>query len=121
MRNFIFIVWIFLLIATVPPVYAAAEDGKPAASQFIYSYGTILKVSATEITLQEYDYDSDVEKEISYQINADTKLEGLKAVTEFAVEDVVEVYYLEQDGVKVAKIIRREVVEDEAATPGAEL
>ncbi len=121
------IVWIFLMFAVVPAVYSAAEDEQSALaqtdlSQFIYSYGTVLKVSDASITLQEYDYDSDVEKEITYQINAETKLEGLKAVTELVAEDVVEIYYLEQNGQRTAKIIHREVIEDDAAANnGAEL
>jgi hypothetical protein len=121
------IVWIFLMFAVVPAVYSAAEDEQSALaqtdlSQFIYSYGTVLKVSDASITLQEYDYDSDVEKEITYQINAETKLEGLKAVSELVAEDVVEIYYLEQNGQRTAKIIHREVIEDDAAANnGAEL
>ncbi len=126
MKVFAWFVWVLLLCVTVPAVHAAAEDDVSAAtqvdlSQFIYSYGTVLKASDTEITLQEYDYDSDVEKEITYQISAETKLEGIKAVAELAPEDVVEVYYLEQDGKRTAKIIHREVVEDESAANGAEL
>ncbi len=115
-------VFLFLSAVLTAPVFAADESmQKPAnavslptdLSQFIYSYGAVLKVSASEIVLQEYDYDSDVEKEVSYQIDPVVQLNGFKAVSDLAVEDVVEVYYLEQDGKKIVKIIRREVVEDE--------
>ncbi len=114
-----------LMVATsllTAPVFAAEESAPsqtPQAvapvdlSKFIYSYGAVAKVSANEIVLQEYDYDSDVEKQVSYQLDPSVKLDGFKAITDLAAEDVVEVYYTEQDGKKIAKIIRREVIEDE--------
>ena len=126
MKVFAWFIWIFLMVGAVAPVQSATEEGESILSQvdlsqFIYSYGTVLKVSDSQITLQEYDYDSDVEKEITYQINAETKCEGLTVVTELVAEDVVEMYYLEQDGQRVAKIIHREVIEDDVITNGAEL
>lgn len=116
---------LFLIGVFAGTVFAAVEntnklsdavDSSVDLNKYIYSYGAVLKVGATEIVLQEYDYDSDVEKEVSYQIDSAIKLEGFKAVSDLAVEDVVEVYYLEQDGKKIAKIIRREIIEDENST-----
>ena len=117
MKKFVGVVSLCLLFVS-SSVGAYAQNSESVLtqvdlSQFIYSYGTVLKVAEKTITLQEYDYDSDVEKEIVYQIVDDTKLEGLKAVGELVVEDVVEVYYLEQDGQRVAKIIHREVITDD--------
>ncbi len=117
---------LFLIGVFASTVFAAVENTNKLSdaagssvdlSKYIYSYGAVLKVSATEIVLQEYDYDSDVEKEVSYQIDSAIKLEGFKAISDLAAEDVVEVYYLEQEGKKIAKIIRREIVEDENSTP----
>ncbi len=102
---------------TTDPTVASSMAPTTDLSKFIYSYGAVLKVSATEIVLQEYDYDSDVEKEVSYQIDPSIKCEGFKAVSDLAAEDVVEIYYLEQDGKKTAKIIRREIVEEENSSP----
>lgn len=93
---------------------AAPVQGAEELSQYTYSYGTVLKASNTEIVLQEYDYDSDVEKEVVYKIDPAIKLEGIKAVTELVADDVVEVYYKEENGAKVAKIIRKETVEEES-------
>lgn len=86
-------------------------------SQYTYSYGTVVKATLESVVLQEYDYDSDVEKEVTYLVDPQIKLEGVKAVTDLAAEDVIEVYYKEQDGKKVAKIIRREVIEEENVSP----
>lgn len=119
---FALIVATSLLTATVLAAEESAPSPTPQAaaavdlSKFIYSYGAVAKVSASEIVLQEYDYDSDVEKQVTYQLDPDVKLDGFKAISDLAVEDVVEVYYAEQDGKKIAKIIRREVIEDENAS-----
>ncbi len=116
-----------LTLVAAPMVFAQLEVGETISnavvadqkelSQFIYSYGTVLKVSPTEIVLQEYDYDSDVEKEVIYSVDVTIKIEGFKALTDLVSEDVVEVYYLEQDGKKIAKIIRREIIEEENTSP----
>ena len=120
-------VGLFLIIVLAAPVVVSAQGAEKSSaaisvsemdlSQYIYSYGAVLKVGAAEIVLQEYDYDSDIEKEVVYQIDSAVKLDGFKAISDLAKEDVVEIYYLEQDGKKIAKIIRREISagEDEAS------
>lgn len=123
---------VFLLFLTgvmATAVFAADEgldnkpQGEPAAqtdlSQFVYSYGAVVKVSSTEIVLQEYDYDSDVEREVVYQLDSAIKLDGFKVIGELSTQDIVEVYYVEQDGKKIAKILHREIVEDENSAPEA--
>lgn len=110
---------LFLMVILTVPAVVNAQGAKESSaaisvaemdlSQYIYSYGAILKVSAAEIVLQEYDYDSDVEKEVVYLIDPAIKLDGFQAISDLVAEDVVEVYYSEQDGKKIAKIIRREI------------
>ncbi len=119
-------VGLFLIVVLAAPVVVSAQGVEKSSavtsvaemdlSQYIYSYGAVIKVSAAEIVLQEYDYDSDVEKEVVYLIDSAVKLDGFKGISDLVPEDVVEVYYLEQDGKKIAKIIRREISagEDEA-------
>ncbi len=100
------------------PINATPAVAAEELSKFIYSYGTVLKVSAIEIVVQEYDYDSDVEKEVTYQIDPAIQLQGFKAVADLVPDDVIEIYYIDQDNKKIAKILRKEVVEDEALTSG---
>lgn len=112
-------VGLVLIVVLAVPVVASAQgaENSPTAisvsemdlSQYVYSYGAVLKVSATEIVLQEYDYDSDVEKEVLYQIDSAIKLDGFKAISDLVPEDVVEIYYEQKDGKMIAKIIRREI------------
>ncbi|MCB9757663.1 MAG: hypothetical protein H6753_04470 [Candidatus Omnitrophica bacterium] len=118
---------LLMIVGLAAPVVVSAQDVEKSSaamsvsetdlSQYIYSYGAVLKVGAAEIVLQEYDYDSDVEKEVAYQIDPAVKLDGFKAISDLAPEDVVEIYYSEQDGKKTAKIIRREISAGEDETP----
>jgi hypothetical protein len=120
-------VGLFLIVVLAAPVVVSAQGVEKSSvassvsemdlSQYVYSYGAVLKVSAVEIVLQEYDYDSDVEKEVVYQIDSAVKLDGFKGISDLVPEDVVEVYYLEQDGKKIAKIIRREISASEDEAP----
>ncbi|MCB9772094.1 MAG: hypothetical protein H6754_06050 [Candidatus Omnitrophica bacterium] len=121
----------FLILSFVPATIAAPASNSPVTqssdvlsevelSQFIYSYGTVLKVSPTEIVLQEYDYDSDVEKEVIYQVDPAVKFDGFATILNLVAQDVVEVYYLEQDGKKIAKIIRQEAIEEDPLDTASE-
>ena len=121
----------FLTLSFVPATIAAPVSNSPNSqssdvlsevdlSQFIYSYGTVLKISPTEIVLQEYDYDSDVEKEVTYQIDPAVKIDGFATVLNLVAQDVVEVYYSEQNGKKIAKIIRQEAIEEDPLDTASE-
>lgn len=118
-----------LLLCT--PFSAHAQSNTPAADainaldaeqpksdmnldDYVYTYGSILKISDTEIVLQEYDYDSDEEKEVFYTIDSTTKVEGVASLKDIAVGDVVELYYSASGDKKTAKLIRKETGEEES-------
>ncbi len=73
-----------------------------------YSYGVVVSTAAEQLVLLEYDYEQDADVEVSYAINADTKLENVGSVTEIAKDDNVEVLYVEKDGQKIATQITKE-------------
>ena len=117
MLRLSFILILFFILAGYPGrSFAQNVVALPAEenlSQYVYSYGAVVKASEQEIILEEYDYDSDAEKQVTYQVDPAVKLEGIKAVTELAADDVIEIYSFDAGGVKTAKVIRKEAIEEE--------
>ncbi len=97
---------------------AQTETQQAEISQYIYTYGTVIALDEKQITLQEYDYDSDDEKEVTYLLDPAIVLEGAGTMAEIAVDDAVELYYEEQDGKKTARVIRKEVIEEDGSSDG---
>ncbi|OGX25463.1 MAG: hypothetical protein A2787_09950 [Omnitrophica WOR_2 bacterium RIFCSPHIGHO2_01_FULL_48_9] len=91
------------------PASAAASDSSDAID-ISYSYGIVTSVSPEEITLLEYDYDRDEEVQVVYKIAADTEFNNIGSVDKIAKNDEVEIYYVDEAGIKTAKSIEKEEV-----------
>ena len=90
-----------------------------------YSYGSIVRVSAAEMELLEYDYnyetDEEVEINVVYAIDSATAYENIKSWEELKEKDDVEVYYKEQDGKKMAVTIIKEMPYEDEGLEGDDL
>lgn len=80
-----------------------------------YSFGTIKSVSPTAITLEEYDFEGDLEKtvQVTYDVNDKTEFDNFQKIDELKVDEDVEVYFVEENGKKVAvSLAKDEGLED---------
>ena len=73
-----------------------------------YAYGVVANVSPDQIVLLEYDYDTDEDIEVVYNIDAGTKFENADSLQGIVIDDSVEIYYKEIEGKKIASIIAKE-------------
>ena len=94
-----------MLAGVVAVVLAVGQNGfayDPDALD--YSFGTVKVVSPTAITLEEYDFEGDLEKtiQVMYVLNEKTEFDNFKAINELKVDEDVEVYFVEEAGKKVA-------------------
>lgn len=88
-----------------------------------YSFGTVKAVSPTEVTLGEYDFEGDLEKtvDVIYVINSETGMDNFEKIEDLAVGEDVEVYFVEEDGKKIAvSLAKDEGVDLDAADYGDE-
>ena len=85
----------------------------PAEDLTNYSYGTVVRASAQEIVLSEYDLATDGDVEVTYKIDPNVEMENIKAIEEVQPGDNVDLDYVEKDGVKTAVYIAREVLGEE--------
>jgi len=102
---------------------AVAEEAAPAVEDdnLMYTYGTVVSIAPEVMVINEYDFDSDSFKEVTYSLTADVQLSNVPAVTDIAAGDSVEVYYIVEGDKKIAKTIGKdeEDILDEAEEPQA--
>ena len=82
--------------AVVPPA------GQPTEQEPDYAFGTVKSMSGDQLVINEFDYDSGAEKEVSYVVDSKTAYDNVASLKEVAVGDEVDIDYLEKDGKKVA-------------------
>ncbi|MBU4313121.1 MAG: hypothetical protein KJ706_10465 [Candidatus Omnitrophica bacterium] len=70
-----------------------------------YSWGMAVKVSAKEITLMEYDYETDQDINVVYRIDPDVELYNIESMEDIAEGDTIEIDYVLDDKDKIAKVI----------------
>lgn len=88
-----------------------------ASSQEVAIYGEVQSVdgTASSLSVQYYDYDSDSEKTADIAVVATTKLENAAAIGEIKKGDWVDVTYVVADGKNAAKVVT--VEKEEAPAP----
>lgn len=81
-----------------------------------YSFGVVVKVADDQIVLREYDYETDQEIEVTYAVNAETKVGETGTIKDIKADENIEVYYKEAEGKKIAtQIEKEEAIEEETA------
>jgi hypothetical protein len=92
--------------ATADDVTADDED---------FAFGTVVSVSDTNIVILEYNFDSEEEVQMTYDVNGDTKFENVTALKEIVPNDEVEINFKEVDGKKMATFISKDLpIEDDS-------
>lgn len=104
--------------ASAPKPVSEDTSAQKKAPEFMITFGLITKISPTQVSILEYDYDTDEEVEVSYVISGDTKFENVGSVAELKEEDFIELVYISENNTKIAKSIKKEAVvyEEEVAS-----
>jgi len=116
--NIFGLFWLLALSALVvaPVIFAAGNeeavnqmeadaDGQDVA---LIGLGVVAKVDAESLVLVEYEYESDEELEVSYQVNDRTQFDNIASLADLQPGDSVEVVYADEAGKKVALAISKE-------------
>lgn len=70
-----------------------------------YSWGIVSKVSSDKIVVKEQDYETDEDIDVTYTIDAETKIENVKSLADIAAGDDIEIDYMIAGGKKIARSI----------------
>ncbi len=92
----------------------AQEQGEEEAE---YTWGIVSSISAQQIVLSEYDYDTDEEVNVAYTLDPDLELKNLESLEEIVVGSDVWVDYVVKDGKKIAVGIELRMPSSEESTP----
>lgn len=103
----------------MPPAPAPAKETAPMKDLSIYGEVKSVNPSASSMTVQYYDYDSDEEKSIDIVTDKDTKLENVANVGEIKQGDWIDATYAAKDSQNIAKSIIVEKEEMPAETEKA--
>lgn len=87
------------------PTEAAIEPSAAIEEETEFSYGTVKSVTADQLVVSEYDYESDKDVDVTYSVPADVKLEGASSLKDIAVGDAVDIDFMIKGDQKVASMI----------------
>lgn len=91
-----------LLMCSVSALSLAQEEERG------YSWGSVKSISSNQIVVSEYNFTVYEDTDVTYVINPEVKLEGVKSPRDIAVDDVVGIEYVVKDGQRVAESIQVE-------------
>ncbi len=106
--------------AVTTPVPAAADDA--AADETEFSFGTVKIVKENQLVVTEYDYESNADVDVTYQVAPDTEYENVTALKEVTAGDSVDVDYLVVGDQKkaVAITVEKPLTQEEEAALATE-
>ena len=97
----------------------AATQNEKKADESKYSIGTVVSATDKELKVSEYDFETDQDVEVVYQVNESTKKENFNALSELAQYDEVEIEYQDQGGTRTALHILKIADEQTEGAPAA--
>lgn len=117
---------VFILVVSVSfflkPLYAVETEIAPAEEavgvleeETEFSFGTVKSITGDQLVVSEYDYESNADVDVTYQVPAETEFENAASLKEIAVGDSVDIDFLVKDGQKkaVAITVEKPLTEDE--------
>lgn len=96
---------------------APAEPAELAEDETEFSFGTVKSVTDNQLIVSEYDYESNADVDVPYEVSADTEFENAASLKDVAAGDSVDVDFLAVDGKKkaVAITVEKPLTEEEEA------
>ena len=94
-----------------------AESQEPVEVETEFSFGTVKSLADTQLVVSEYDYESNADVDVTYQVSGETAFENVGSLKEIAVGDSVDIDYLVNGDQKkaVAITVEKPLTEDEEA------
>ena len=104
MKKFFVAVLFFLGLVLVHNTAAVAQE----AENDKFSFGKVVAVTASDITVKEYDFAKDADVQVTYSVTSETELGNINAVSDLKVDDDIVIDYTEKDGKRVITTLVKE-------------
>jgi len=101
----------FTSIVHLTSVYAQAAAPAPAVvavEEDKFSFGKVIAVADTQITVKEYDFTKDADVETAYSITKETELGNINAIADLKAGDDIVIDYVEKEGKRVVTTLVKE-------------
>ena len=91
-----------LMALALPFMALGASWGQEEEPKYDFAYGALVSKTSDQITISEYNFDTDAEESVAYTVNEYTDFDGGEGLTGLNVGDEIEVLYTAEGGQKVA-------------------
>lgn len=108
-----------LMALALPFMALGVSWGQGEEPKYDFAYGALVSKSGDQITISEYNFDTDAEENVAYVVNEWTDFEGGAGPEGLDVGDSVEILYTAEEGRRVAVSVA-ESKEDEGQDDAVE-
>ena len=111
MNKYLIVLGIFLGVLGGATILKAQDnnlEGANAEETLEYTYGSIVSASPVEVVINEYNYETDEESNVSYLINPETKFNNIDSAQSLVKDDNVDIYYKVIGDQRVARMITKD-------------
>jgi len=116
----LFLFWVVSSAVCVLPS-SAQVDVRDLAEDIWVTYGTVKEIGEASLVVQEFDFETDEEKLVSYAVDAGTVFQNFAALSEIRLDDDLVIEFTEKNGVKVALTITKEEIVSDSYPPAESL
>ena len=117
-KNLFFAVLTFVLLGLSRPVYSQPELPGVVEEETWVTYGTVSEISDASIVIKEFDFETELEKLVSYAIDSGTEMKNFSQISDVKLGDDVVIEFAQKGDVKQALSITKEETVAEPETPG---
>ena len=93
---------IVLMALALPFMASGAGWGQGEEPKYDFAYGALVSKSSDQITISDYNFDTDAEEKVSYMVNEWTDFEGGAGLEGLEAGDSIEILYSLEGGQRVA-------------------
>lgn len=93
---------IILMALALPLLTLGVSWGQGEEPKYDFAYGALVSKTSDQVTISEYNFDTDAEENVAYDVNEWTDFEGGKGLEGLDVGDEVEILYTAEGGKRVA-------------------
>lgn len=108
----VFLLGVFAFCFAAGASLAQEMEDTATEAEMYFASGTVVEASASKIVISEYDFDAGQETNVSYEVNAQTQVEGAAGMTDIKRDDDVEIEYQALGDKKIATRIEKYSTED---------
>ncbi|MEW5894753.1 MAG: hypothetical protein AB1650_03180 [Candidatus Omnitrophota bacterium] len=95
MRNILKALMFGCLLLSLAASFSLAQE------EMDYSWGTVVEISGQRLVLDEYDYETETNVQVTYEIDSNVEFENIESLEDVQQGNEVEVGFVEHEGQRI--------------------